>query len=213
MSLRRPGAPAVPTYRPAVDRRTALAAGVGYVALAAVARGRPPRPEQAAFARVNHGGGNPPLLRVPQQLGTPWTLPALAVLGFLTHRPHLAVAAACALPLEKGLEVGVKKLLPRLRPAKVDPHIELRDDAPTEGPSYPSGPAAITFTVLTLAWPYLPVPVRTVGAGLAGVASGVRVHQGAHYPLDSVGGALLGVTVGSTVRAVWGRPVKASAHG
>ena len=60
----------------------------------------------------------------------------------LLRRPHLAVSAALALPLEKGLEVGVKELVRRRRPAEVL-DATLHDDAPTEGGSYPSGHAAI----------------------------------------------------------------------
>lgn len=159
------------------------------------------------FHAANHDSSERPLLRVPQQLGTPWVPPLLAVVGLVTHRPHLAVTGAMAVPLEKTLEVGVKKALGRRRPSEVDPDARLHDDAPTDGPSYPSGHAAIAFTGVLLAAPYLPAPVAAAAVGTAGVASWVRVRQGAHFPLDAAGGALLGVLVATTLQAVVGRPV------
>ncbi|WP_246456231.1 hypothetical protein [Nocardioides mesophilus] len=116
---------------------TAVLAAGAYVGTGVLFRGRPGPVEQAVFSTANHGARRHAVLRVPQQLGTPWTLPVLAVGGLATGRPHLALRAACALPLEKALEVGLKKILQRPRPARVDDEVELRDDAPTEGPSYP----------------------------------------------------------------------------
>ncbi len=55
------------------------------------------------FSAVNHSGTNHPLLRVPQQLGTPWILSAAALGARTLRRPHLAVITGCALPLEKAL--------------------------------------------------------------------------------------------------------------
>ncbi len=194
------------TVRDTADLRRLLVGFPLYLALGVWAEGRPGRRERRAFATVNHDTAPQPLFRVPQQLGTPWVLPGLAVLGFLTHRPHLAVTAAAALPVEKSLEVGVKKLLHRDRPSQADPRADLEDDAPVEGSSYPSGHAAIAFTAVLLTAPYLPRPVNALGLLHAGVASWVRVRQGAHFPADVLGGALLGVTVSSGLQAFVGRP-------
>lgn len=203
-------APADPTAT-ARSRRDlllgALAAG-GYVGLGAATRRGPGRGEYALFHYANHEARDHPALRVPQQLGTPWVLPLLAVLATLTHRPHLAVQSAVALPLSKGLEVLVKKLLGRPRPAQDDPRARLRDDAPTEGPSYPSGHGALAFAAVGVAGPYVTAPVRAAGLALAAASSWVRVQQGAHYPADVVGGALLAGAVVGTVRAVVGVPAR-----
>jgi membrane-associated phospholipid phosphatase len=130
----------------------------------------------------------------------------LPVLGFWTRRPHLAVAGTLALPLEKAAEVGVKKLTGRRRPAQVGTTVELHDDAPATGESYPSGHAAISACAAVLVSPYLPAWSWPALAIPVGLTSYTRVHQGAHFPLDSVGGVLLGLGVGTALRFAVGVP-------
>ena len=181
---------------------------MAYVALGAVSAERTPRWERAALLAANRWG-DAPLLRLPQQLGTPWTLPALAVAGFWTRRPHLAVSGALALPVEKAAEVGVKKLTRRRRPAQVSAEVDLHDDAPASGESYPSGHAAISACAAVLVSPYLPVWSWPALAVPVALTSFTRVHQGAHFPLDSVGGLLLGAGVGTALRFAVGTPSQA----
>ena len=167
---------------------------------------RPDGWERKAFEQVNQNGGHLRLLRLPQQLGTPWVLPGIAAVAFWTSRPFLAVSAGVAVPVEKTLEVLTKKWWQRLRPASTEDDVRLRDDAPTTGPSYPSGHAALATAVVVLTQPYLPAPVTGVLAVAAGGTTITRVHQGAHYPLDAVGGVLLGLTVGGGLNAAFGLP-------
>lgn len=147
------------------DRRRAQLTGAGYFALAAFAGGSAHRWERASFREVNGGSGLMPLLRVPQQLGTPWVLPAKDVSDS-----------------------------------------ELRDDAPTDGPSCPSGHAAIAFAAVTLTSLHLPTRGTAALASAASLATLTRVYQGAHVPLDALGGVLLGVAVGSGLNFVFGSP-------
>jgi undecaprenyl-diphosphatase len=183
----------------------ALGSGALSLGLMTLAPGDPTHLEEALFQTANGTGGALPPLRVPQQLGTPWLLPLMALFGFLTRRPHLAVSAGLALPLEKSLEVGVKYLTRRRRPSQaVD--AELHDDAPPDGPSYPSGHAAIAACGAVLASPYLPeyaIPGLATAVCLTSLA---RVHQGAHFPLDPVGGVVIGVGVGAVLNYTFGRP-------
>ncbi len=55
--------------------------------------------------------------------------------------------------------------------------------------------------------PYLPAPMVAACAGAAAATAAVRVSQGAHFPIDAVGGVLLGLTVASALTAIVGRPV------
>jgi undecaprenyl-diphosphatase len=196
----------VKTSRPPRDHEWAVAGLTGYAALGWLFRDRPGPVEASVFAAANHHGRNHPALRAPQQLGTPWVLPALALGAAALRRPHLALAAGLALPLETALEVGLKKVVDRERPAQADLDAVLHDDAPEDGPSYPSGHAAIASTAVFLVSPNLRRPAVGLLVGAAAAASAVRVSQGAHFPADAVGGVLLGLSVASVATAVVGRP-------
>jgi membrane-associated phospholipid phosphatase len=205
--LFRPRDVPVGVLRRTMDRTAALTGAVIYSALAYVAAGGPDKWERGSFREVNHTGGLMPVLRVPEQLGTPWVLPLTGAAAFHTHRPHLAVSATLALPTEKGLEVVVKQLTQRGRPAQTMARPRLRADAPASGSSFPSGHAAVAGTLATLAAPYLQ-PLALTAAMLAALATAAtRLYQGAHYPLDVVGGAALGLTTGSLLNWFIGLPV------
>ncbi|MDQ6688099.1 MAG: phosphatase PAP2 family protein [Actinomycetota bacterium] len=177
-----------------------------YVALALALRetGLPRRRERRLFRLLNSERVSGPVPLVAQQLGTPWTLPALAVVARLFGRRRLAWASALALPVEKLTEVATKELSKRPRPAQVMPALRLRDDAPTEGSSYPSGHAAISACAVALAAPHLPGPVSALLAGASTLTAYRRVEQGAHFPTDSLGGICLGLSVASGLRLLVG---------
>lgn len=182
--------------------RTACLSGLGYAGAAARFGGPPAAWERRLFTALNRG---PEMswLRLPQQLGTPWALVSVAAGSLVAGRRRDAAAALLVLPLEKGAEVGTKKLLRRDRPL-YDLPTELRDDAPVEGPGFPSGHAAIATATCVLVGRHLPSPARTGLAVVTGVSGLVRTHQGAHYPTDVVGGVLLGVSVASAALAAVG---------
>ena len=102
------------------DALVGAGAAAGYVALSARWGRRADSLERQWFPVVN-GDRGLPLLRVPQQLGTPWSLVATSC--FLAARGHRvdALAALAALPVEKAVEVLSKKLLQKQRPVKVLP--------------------------------------------------------------------------------------------
>ena len=60
-----------------------------------------------------------------------------------------------------------------------------------------SGHAIIAWAVATLLWPHLPRRWRGVPVAVALVNSVARIYLGAHSPLDLVGGAAVGVVIGS----------------
>ena len=186
-------------------RAAGAAVLMGAYAVAAVRWSRPPGArERAAFAQVNDGPERP-LLRVPQQWGTPWTLPAVAVLALARRRPRHALVALACLPAVKGVEVATKKLRPRPRPLYVQPTV-LRDDAPVEGGSMPSGHAAIATCGAIVLAPLVPRPLAAAGAAVTAGSAWTRVPPGAHEPLDAVGGLLLGGAVGLAATTLTGGP-------
>lgn len=166
--------------------------------VAATVADKHPPADRRLFALVNDHRDEPTAVRVLQQAGTPWVLPTTALVAFLTGRRRLA------LPVEKALEVGIKKARPTPRPLYVEPTV-LRDDAPVEGESFPSGHAAIAAAAACLLAPHVPAPAR-VPLLAAAVGTGVvRVAQGAHHPVDAVAGSALGMSIGGGLRFAIGR--------
>ncbi|WP_408897770.1 phosphatase PAP2 family protein [Nocardioides sp. R1-1] len=183
------------------DRTVAAAAVATYSLLCLRHRARPGHREERAFRRVN-ARSDRPWLRLPQQLGTPWTLPATALVLARRGRWPWALAALLALPTEKAAEVATKKLVRRPRPAATV-GTEVRDDAPTDGPGQPSGHAAIAAAAsYLLARGTGSGTLGLLGAGGTALTSYVRVHQGAHWPADVAAGVTLGVAVAATLASV-----------
>lgn len=184
-----------PSYAGSVAR-TRLSIAVlllGAYGVVAARSGRPSRRERSLFAAVNDADW--PWLRLPQQWGTPWTLPAVGVLAGARGQGRYAVAALACLPASKGIEVAAKKLLSRPRPLYVQPTV-LRDDAPVEGGSMPSGHAAIAACATVLLAPVAPRPVLTAATLATALSAISRVQQGAHEPADAAAGLLLGTGLG-----------------
>ena len=162
------------------------------------------RLEQLCFARVNglsHRGYG--AAWAPMQLGSlggPLAVgAALALAGERRHGARVAGVGAFTWAAAK----AVKPLVRRGRPAHtVDVARVLgRTQA---GLGYPSGHAAVAAATAALVAPRLPRPWRPV-AWTWGLAVGpLRSYVGAHLPLDVVGGAALGIAVGTAARSVDG---------
>ena len=97
---------------------------------------------------------------------------------------------------------GIKRWVGRGRPADHLDHVRRRGAA-AAGLGFPSGHAAVAATLATLLAPEVARPLRYAMAATAATAAVARVYVGAHLPLDSVGGAAIGVAAGT---AFGGRP-------
>jgi membrane-associated phospholipid phosphatase len=112
-----------------------------------------------------------------------WRLPAL----FL----QVALADAAADLSAAALKWAIPRHRPRVHALVSMPHDH----------SFPSGHAATSFacaTVLAAAWPKR----RAVFYALAVLIAFSRLYNGVHFPLDVLGGAVLGVAIAAGVRAL-----------
>jgi len=131
------------------------------------------------------------------RLGLLWIGIAL-VLSALYRRWGTLGLTILAVALADWSSVGLKALFDRERPqfryTEPEPLLRSAHDG-----AFPSGHAATSFagaTVLSFAFPKL-APYLYV---LAAAVAFSRVYVGVHYPLDIVGGALLGVVVALGLR-------------
>jgi undecaprenyl-diphosphatase len=126
------------------------------------------------------------------------------VLAILWRRPWLLVVLVTADLAADGLSRVLQAWIGRDRPPLVSPEPRPLVHVPGSG-AFPSGHAATAFasaTVLAWAWRPLAVPAFVLAAAIAWS----RVYVGVHWPLDVLGGAILGVAVATALlRLVTGR--------
>jgi membrane-associated phospholipid phosphatase len=160
--------------------------------------------EEALFDAVN---GLPDALEWPlwvvMQLGAALAIPVVAAVAFLGWRRlrpavDLALAGTAAWLLARGM----KDLLERGRPSSFFDDVNLRGSLGTGndlGLGFPSGHVAVAFALAIVTFPYLSLPWRVVVVVLAATVATARLYFGAHFPLDALGGAALGVAIAACV--------------
>jgi undecaprenyl-diphosphatase len=130
-------------------------------------------------------------------LGLVWIGIALT-LALLRRRPTLLLAVLAADGIADLLARAIKRLVDVQRPAFRYAEPKALVPVPKDH-SFPSGHAATSFscaTVLALAFPRLAVPLYLLAAAI-GFS---RIYVGVHYPLDVLGGAVLGIAVAIALR-------------
>jgi undecaprenyl-diphosphatase len=197
------------TYQRRLADGLAAAAGLGVLVVCGVvvARRLGAGTEEAVFRRINHW---PewlyPLLGSVQLSGVIGALPRAAAAAALLRRLRLAAALAVATVLKVLLEDTVKMFVQRHRPAETLPDVILRGRAAAHGLSFPSGHAMVIFAIATLVTPYLKGRWKALPWALAAAVGLSRLYLGAHFPLDVIAGAGLGIFIGGVLNLVFGVP-------
>jgi undecaprenyl-diphosphatase len=126
-----------------------------------------------------------------------WIVLAL-VLGAAYRRWGTMWLTVVAIALADWSATGLKALVGRDRPPLRYPEPKTLVPVPHDA-SFPSGHAATSFaaaTMLSLAFPRFAPPLFVLAAAVAFS----RVYVGVHYPLDVIGGAVLGALIAIALR-------------
>lgn len=130
--------------------------------------------------------------------GIVW-LALAAVVAFVLRRPTALPLTFLAVLLGDGISSGLKFSFDRVRPSdRFDEPEPLLRVAHT--PSFPSGHAATSFACAATLARYV-APRFAIGLYvLAALIAWSRVYVGAHYPLDVLAGAVLGLGIATALR-------------
>ncbi len=134
--------------------------------------------------------------------GLVWIVIAIAI-AVVRRRPDVLLLVVGADAAAQLSAYALKALVGRDRPPVHHPRPRPLVHVPHSG-SFPSGHAATSFAcaaILASAEPRLTAPFLVLAAAIAFS----RIYVGVHYPLDVVGGAVLGLAVATALRRLAGR--------
>jgi len=138
-------------------------------------------------------------------LGSGWVLLVLLPLLYRFRRKKLKPLLT-ALLLETAAVVALKELLNQPRPPVLFKNLEPLFDLKWR--SFPSGDAAMAFTIAVVLSEGERPLVKVLLYAYAFLIAFERVYAGVHFPLDVLAGALIGATIGKLTLLIynkWGR--------
>ena len=121
-----------------------------------------------------------------------------AVLAVWWRRPPIFLQVAIADLAGQLISYGLKQWIGRVRPNDAYASPKPLVHAPHDG-SFPSGHATVSFACATVLAFYAPRAAPAFFL-LAAAIAWSRVYVGVHYPLDVLGGAVLGVAIALALR-------------
>jgi membrane-associated phospholipid phosphatase len=150
----------------------------------------PPQPLGAVLAVVN------PLLRP-----LPLTVLAVVLAGWVllsasgtARRLECGRALVLSVLIAEVLAQILKRVVDQPRPTAVIPGLDVHGYPQDPwGRAFPSAHTALTVAAVSALWPWMTGRQRAVGAATALLVPLNRVYIGAHWPIDLVGGAAVGL--------------------
>jgi len=166
----------------------------------------PPQPVAALLAIAN------PFLRP-----VPLTVVSVLLLYWIfvaarsrAEQYHIVRATVVAFIIAEGLGSLMKELAQQPRPLAVIPGLDAHGyPRDPNGNAFPSTHTAITVALVAALWPWMDNRRRVVGVVFAVLIGLNRIYIGAHWPLDIVGGAAVGMVAASIswlIESTRGRP-------
>jgi undecaprenyl-diphosphatase len=150
----------------------------------------------------------------------PLTVVAVALVSWImvtargSARWEVLRAMLLALTLAEVITQVLKRLADQTRPtasiAGLDVHGYPKDPY---GNAYPSAHTSVAVGLVAALWPWLTWPQRVVGGTVAALVAVNRLYIGAHWPIDVLGGAAVGMLSASLCWLVAGRwPIHLGGH-
>ena len=137
----------------------------------------------------------------------------LALFGWImatvhgTSRWEVLRAMVIGFVVAEAITQVLKRLADQPRPTASIPGLDVHGyPKDPYGNAYPSAHTSVAVALVTALWPWLNVPQRVVGVAIAALVALNRLYIGAHWPVDVIGGAAIGVLAGSVcwlVAARW----------
>ena len=153
----------------------------------------PPRALGAVLAATNW------LLRP-----VPLAVVAAALFGWImftargSARWEVLRAMVIGFVLAEAFTQAIKRLADQPRPTAAIPGLDVHGYPKDPfGNAYPSAHTSVAVALVTALWPWLTIPQRIVGVTVAALVALNRLYIGAHWPVDVVGGAAIGLLSGS----------------
>lgn len=188
-----------------------LAAGAAVLVITArIAAHGVPDWEVTLFEKLNRIDGRiEPVLWAPMQLGSLFGPPFVAMGSWIAWKKWRPTAGALVVGIGAWQSAKiVKNVIQRPRPGDYLTEIVRRSGTPSDGLGFISGHSAVAFALAAIVSPYLCRRDRVLAYTLAGLVAFARIHVGAHFPLDTVGGAGLGICLAYGYHLVVGVPIE-----
>lgn len=134
----------------------------------------------------------------------PLAVVALVLLGWIVSttrgasRWEILRAAAVSVALSEVITQTLKRVAGQPRPTAHIPGLDVHGyPKDPYGNAYPSAHTSVAVGLVASLWPWLTWPQRAVGVAVAALVALNRLYIGAHWPVDVVGGAAIGLLSGS----------------